>query len=125
MIRELVQGQEAATQLKLLLQNPFGADGSLSVEELVVKVLRSFTETLTVMMTPSDEEPPGGDDEVARRDLLSSGENGSPVVVAAGNDILRSEDCCESRKRSLPVKKDRRGCYKRRSKLLSILSLMI
>lgn len=115
MIRELVQGQEAATQLKLRLQNPFGADGSLSVEELAANVLRSFTETLSVMMTPSssDEEPLGGD-EVACRDLLSSGKNGSPVVASGSDNIPRSEDCGESRKRSLPVKKDRRGCYKRR-----------
>ena len=104
-IRELSEGQESATKLKSLLQKPIGSDGSLSAEEaLLAKVLRSFTETLSVLDS--------SEGEVAQI-LVSAGENGSQV--AASSNDLRSEGSCESGKRSSPVIKDRRGSYKRRS----------
>ncbi|KAJ1387528.1 WRKY domain [Sesbania bispinosa] len=107
-IKELVQGQEYATQLKFLLQKPIDSDGSPSAKELVANVLRSFTETLSVMTTSSE----AAGDEVADQNIADSGEDGT-----SSNDIpLRSEDSTESRKRLLPseTNKDRRGSYKRR-----------
>ncbi|XP_061356062.1 probable WRKY transcription factor 70 [Gastrolobium bilobum] len=104
LIRELLQGQEYATKLKLLLQEHVGADGSLSAKELVANVLRSFAETLSVMTC--------SEDEVADQNLVNSGEDGSQV--AASTNDLRSEVSTESRKRSFPATKDRRGSYKRR-----------
>lgn len=107
-IRELVQGRDYATQLKFLLQKPIGPDGSVSAKELVANVLRSFTETLSVLT--SSEVAISGDhhrDEVAQN-LVISGEDASQV--ASINDPS-SEDSTESRKGS----KDRRGSYKRRS----------
>lgn len=106
-IRELVQGRDYATQLKFLLQKPIGPDGSVSAKELVANVLRSFTETLSVLT--SSEVAISGDhhrDEVAQN-LVISGEDASQV--ASINDPS-SEDSTESRKGS----KDRRGSYKRR-----------
>ncbi|RDX68501.1 putative WRKY transcription factor 70, partial [Mucuna pruriens] len=101
-IGELVQGQDYATQLKFLLQNPIGPHGSVSVsvsaKELVANVLRSFSVTLS-MLTSSE-----ADDEVAQ----------DASQVAASSIDPRSEDSTESRKRSLPASKDRRGSYKRR-----------
>ncbi|KAK7275884.1 hypothetical protein RIF29_17010 [Crotalaria pallida] len=89
MIRELIQGQEAATQLKPLLQNPIRVDGSLSrVDELVTNVLRSFTQALSLLSSFSYDGETLGGDEVAHRDLPSSGENGLPVV-APGNYVPR------------------------------------
>ncbi|XP_061339213.1 probable WRKY transcription factor 70 [Gastrolobium bilobum] len=101
-MKELLQGQKSATQLKVLLEKPFRNDGSLSSEELVATVLRSFTEALSIITSSSE---PGGDGEVAHQNLLNSGENGSP---------LTSADSGESRKRSSPARKVGRGCYQRR-----------
>ncbi|XP_027338982.1 LOW QUALITY PROTEIN: WRKY DNA-binding transcription factor 70-like [Abrus precatorius] len=107
-IRELVQGQKDATQLKFLLQQLIGPDGSVSAMELATNVLRSFDETLSVL-TSSEVSAGSADDEVAQN-LVDSGE----AEVAASSIDPMSEDSSESRKRSLPVAKDRRGSYKRR-----------
>jgi len=106
-ITELVLGLDYATQLKFLLQNPVGPDGSVAAKELVTNVQRSFAETLSLL---TSSEAASGEDEVAQN-LVISGEDASQ---AASIDI-RSEDSTESRKRSLPLSKDRRGSYKRRS----------
>ncbi|OIV98075.1 hypothetical protein TanjilG_09568 [Lupinus angustifolius] len=108
-IRELLQGHECATKLRFLIQNPIGSDGStLSAEELLSNVERSFTQTISVL-TSSDAEV---FDEVGQ--IVNYGENGSHVGANSCND-LRSEDSTESKKRSLTTTiKDRRGSYKRR-----------
>jgi len=106
-ITELLLGLDHATQLKFLLQNPVGPDGSVAAKELVTNVQRSFAQTLS-MLTSS--QPARGEDEVAQN-LLISGEDASQVASIDP----RSEDSTESRKRSLPLAKDRRGSYKRRS----------
>ncbi|KAJ1381691.1 hypothetical protein SESBI_44931, partial [Sesbania bispinosa] len=103
--KKLAQGQEAATQLKFLLQNPFEADGSLSSEELVTNVLRSFTEALSIV-TSSSSQPSADGADADQNNLLNSGENGSPVVAGDSNE--------SGKKYSSLAKKGRRGCYKRR-----------
>ncbi|KAI4306968.1 hypothetical protein L6164_030203 [Bauhinia variegata] len=104
-IRELVQGQESATQLKGLVQKQSGVDGSLSAEELVAKILRSFTESLSVLTATGVE--------VSQNFPAVSGENGSQKVGSCNDRGF--EYSGESRKRSSPeTTKDRRGCYKRR-----------
>lgn len=97
LIKELLQGKEYATQLKLLLKNPVCSDGSPSVKELVANVLRSFSETISVMNSTED---------------CSLDVNDSGSLVEA--DDLKSEDTSESKKRLSPTTKDRRGSYKRR-----------
>lgn len=111
LIKELLQGKEYATQLKLLLKNPVCSDGSPSVKELVANVLRSFSETISVMNSTEDCSL----DEVAQNHVnhSGSGEHGSLVEVSC-NDDLKSEDTSESKKRLSPTTKDRRGSYKRR-----------
>ncbi|GMY08391.1 putative WRKY transcription factor 70 [Fagus crenata] len=97
-IKELVEGREFATQLKTMLHRPLELDASLlSAEDLVSKILTSFTQTLSVL-TSSE-----------------SGEVHQNLAVSHADshcDDRRSEDSGESRKR--PAPKDRRGCYKRR-----------
>ncbi|KAJ7959522.1 putative WRKY transcription factor [Quillaja saponaria] len=104
LITELVQGKEYASQLKSMLQKPVGVNGSLSTEELAGKIIRSFSETLSVL-TCSDQS---GFDEVCQN-LTISCENDSPLATSC-ND-RRSEDSGHSSKRSMA---NRRGCYKRR-----------
>ncbi|KAI3427808.1 WRKY domain-containing protein [Psidium guajava] len=98
-IRELVDGRESAIRLKTLLCKPSGNNGSLSADELVVKILRSFTESLSALSSCQDVEV---------------GEDLSPQMggFGSGSDDQGSEHSSESRKR--PGLKDGRGCYKRR-----------
>ncbi|RDX60870.1 putative WRKY transcription factor 70, partial [Mucuna pruriens] len=98
-MKELVKGQEAATQLKLLLQNPFGSEVSLSSQELMAIVLTSFTQALFII-TSSSLEPSSAHD-LTHRTLL----NASPVATS-GND-----PSSDSRNRS---QKAGRGRYNRR-----------
>ena len=49
-IEELIHGRNLATQLQILLRDePFSQQRSVSAEDLVVKIWRSFTETLAVL----------------------------------------------------------------------------
>ncbi|XP_050877081.1 probable WRKY transcription factor 70 isoform X1 [Lathyrus oleraceus] len=107
LVKELLQGQEYATQLKFLLKNRvgLGSDGSASAKELVDSLLRSFSETISVMTS-----------EACDFSVNNSEENGS-LVSASWNDDMKSEDSSESKKRLLPNTKDRRGSYKRRRKI--------
>jgi len=94
LMEDLVKGHEAATELRLLLQNPFGTQPSLSSSHhLIAKVLRSFTQALTIINS-SPFAP-------------VSGQNG-PSVPRSGNRP-RSGDCSEKRS-----KNGGRGRYNRR-----------
>ncbi|KAL2549935.1 putative WRKY transcription factor 70 [Forsythia ovata] len=86
LIGELVKGKKIGAQLQTLLKN----NGSVSAEDLAVKILRSFTETLSV---------------------LSSNETSQ--IYGDGGDTGASACSEESEKKPARVK-DRRGCYKRR-----------
>ncbi|XP_040995106.1 probable WRKY transcription factor 70 isoform X1 [Juglans microcarpa x Juglans regia] len=98
-IKELVDGQDYATQLKSLLHRPTEDHESLSAEELVSKILRSFSETLSVLSSCEQGE-------VSQSQAVSHADSHC--------DVRRSEDSGESRKRL--AAKDRRGCYKRSRK---------
>ncbi|KAK4273786.1 hypothetical protein QN277_017117 [Acacia crassicarpa] len=92
-IGELVEGKECASQLKLLFQNPSGPhDTTPSAQQLVAKILTSFTQSISV---------------------LTSSEAGGEILEISCND-RRPDESGQSRKRSPPPAKDRRGCYKRR-----------
>ncbi|XP_020210355.1 probable WRKY transcription factor 70 [Cajanus cajan] len=71
-MKELVKGQEAATQLMLLLENPSWSDtdrDSLSSQELMANVLTSFTQALSIITASADDVIPplnlhsSGDDQ--------------------------------------------------------------
>ena len=110
-IKELVEGRDFATQLKFILHKPLeithdhaspSPSPSPSPHELASKIMRSFTETLSVLTSSCESG------EVIHRNLAVS-------HAASHCDDPRSDDSDdsgESRKR--PTPKDRRGCYKRR-----------
>ncbi|WVY91748.1 hypothetical protein V8G54_037262 [Vigna mungo] len=106
-MEDLVKGHKAATELRLLLQNPFGTEPSLSSHHLIAKVLRSFTQALTIIH-PSPLAPASADG-LAHRNPLFSGKNG-PSVPRSGN-CSTSGDCSEKRS-----KKGGRGRYNRSAK---------
>ena len=108
LIEELVEGRDFATQLKSILHKPLeithdhaspSPSPSPSPHELASKIVRSFTETLSVLTSSCESG------EVIHRNLAVS-------HAASHCDDPRSDDSGESRKR--PTPKDRRGCYKGR-----------
>ncbi|KAJ6369295.1 hypothetical protein OIU78_001624 [Salix suchowensis] len=103
---ELLRGQESAAQLKLVINQSIGFDESMFVEDLVKKVMNSFSSVLYILNG-------GESDEVASQIPLV----GSPCW----DDRKTSKDSGESTGKSaaeLKVK-DRRGCYKRRKSVHS------
>lgn len=60
-VGELVHGQDLANQLQILLREPFSDQGSVSAEDLVVKILRSFTEALSVLRCYDQSGDAGGE----------------------------------------------------------------
>ncbi|KAL9315882.1 hypothetical protein ACSQ67_016883 [Phaseolus vulgaris] len=109
-MEELVKGQEAATQLRVLLHNPFETDLSLSSHHLIAKVLTSFTQALSVIN--SSPLLPGSADGLAYQNLLLSGENG--WSVPRSSNCPTSGDCSEKRSQ-----KGGRGRYSRRKRALT------
>ncbi|XP_058002451.1 probable WRKY transcription factor 70 isoform X2 [Hevea brasiliensis] len=99
-IDELMKGREFAKQLKVVLCDSIGEDGSMPAEDLVVKILNSFTSSLSILNRAET-------DEVSQ--FPASTHVGSPCW-----DGRKSEDSGESSK-STSTRKDRRGCYKRRN----------
>ncbi|KAA8539704.1 hypothetical protein F0562_026396 [Nyssa sinensis] len=100
-MEELAKGRDFTTQLQVLLDKPVGDHGSVLAEELLVKILRSFTDTLSVLS-------PCKSAEVCQ----------IPVTARVGSHNSgdrKSENSGESSK--TPALKEGRGCYKRRRTL--------
>lgn len=94
-IDELLRGRSFTKQLRSVL---LGGDQQESAQDLLVKISRSFTDTLSILNS--------GESDEAVSQIPASGQLYSP-----GWHGRRSEESCESGKSST---KDRRGCYKRR-----------
>ncbi|KAL2549936.1 putative WRKY transcription factor 70 [Forsythia ovata] len=92
LIGELVKGKKIAAQLQTLLHKPLKNNGSVSAEDLAVKILRSFTETLSV---------------------LSSNETSQIYGVDGDGGDTGASACSEESEKKPARVKDRRGCYKR------------
>lgn len=108
MAKELVKGKKFAHQLQFLLQKPFEEDGLVSAEDLVVKILRSFTQTLSVLGTTVTTSCDDDHEKYQQQQANSCNVNSDDYR-------RRSEDSGESKKR--PAAKDsvsKRGCYKRK-----------
>ncbi|KAF5738404.1 hypothetical protein HS088_TW13G01303 [Tripterygium wilfordii] len=108
LMKELVDGQESATQLQVLLQKPFSENGSSqfsSGDEHLVKILGSFTESLSLLMMMGSSNNCESDN--------NNSQAGSGSVCCDHESRSSDENCSESRKR-VPSLKDKRGCYKRK-----------
>lgn len=110
LIKELVEGKKTATELQMLLQKPFGDHGSASAEELVVKIMTSFTESLFVLA--AEKKNPGDGHEDHQSGAFGEVYQIKPEPSHSHCDDRSSGDSGESRKGQ--GSKDRRGCYKRR-----------
>lgn len=112
-VDELMEGRELANQLQSVLANSDGAGGSsssssssltgLSAEDLVSKIMKSFSNTLSILNVVNEG------DEVSVSDQIPAGSRVDSTCL----DARKSEDSDESC-RSTSTVKDRRGCYKRR-----------
>nr|QWQ79542.1 WRKY transcription factor protein 24 [Zanthoxylum armatum] len=103
MVKELLKGKKFANQLQVLLQKPFEEDGLVSAEVLVVKILRSFTQTLSEVSSSSRSSD----------DLDQNLQQKENCCNVDSNGHRRSADSGESEKRLLGLK-DKRGGYKRK-----------
>ncbi|KAJ6362774.1 hypothetical protein OIU78_003047 [Salix suchowensis] len=102
-INKLLRGQQLAEQLKLVMNNSIGGDGSVLAENLVQEIMNSFTSTLSMFN--------GGECD----DVFSQIPATAKVRSPCWDGRKSSEDSGESSKSTAAVKvKDRRGCYKRR-----------
>jgi hypothetical protein len=99
-IEELIQGRQFANQLRGLLGKSIGDDGSVPAKDLVLKILNSFTNTLSMLNSAESEA------DVSQ--IQPNTQASSPCW-----DAPKSESSGESC-RSISTVKDRRGCYKRR-----------
>nr|XP_043614247.1 probable WRKY transcription factor 70 [Erigeron canadensis] len=93
LINELIKGRDTTKMLQDLLVGNVDNDGSVSLEDLVIKILGSFSNCLSVL----------GSDHVSTT---------NDVGLACYDN--QTWDSNESDKKSTPIVKDRRGCYKRR-----------
>jgi len=105
-MKNIVKGKEAATELKILLQKPSGSEPSLSYHQLMAIVLTSFTQSLSIISSE-----PSSADVVA---CLNSTQYGLPVT---GSGIDPTSPHC-SEKRS---QKGGRGRYNRRLHFLFLI----
>ncbi|KAK2981844.1 hypothetical protein RJ640_010361 [Escallonia rubra] len=98
-IHELLRGREFTNQLGAMLRGPLPAGGSVSAEDLLVKIMGSFRNTISILDSSESDE--------VSQIPASSRRLDSPC-----RDGRKSEDSGQSSKTS--AFKDRRGCYKRR-----------
>ncbi|XP_073016782.1 WRKY DNA-binding transcription factor 70-like isoform X2 [Primulina eburnea] len=89
LMEELLAGKNSAIQLQTLLHNPDKDEGSVSREELAMKILRSFTEGISIASS-------------------------CPAFLPAQIAAVDSGSGC-SGKGKKKVVKDKRGCYKRKT----------
>lgn len=92
-IQELAQGRDFTNQLQTLLTTPMIPNDLESAEDLLMKILRSFSETISI--------------------LSSTEVSDFPAKRSACPDCQKSEDSGGESSKSSTIK-DRRGSYKRR-----------
>ncbi|KAL7584487.1 probable WRKY transcription factor 70 [Lactuca sativa] len=100
LIAELIKGRDSTKKLQNLLRRKVDDDdGSVSADDLVMKILGSFSDSLSVLSSCGSA-------------VLCP----VPVSMYVGSSCSgdRTCDSGESEKKPAPAVKDRRGCYKRR-----------
>ncbi|KAL6127978.1 hypothetical protein ACLB2K_071339 [Fragaria x ananassa] len=115
-LNKLVHGRNRARELQSLLNNRGqGSTSTRSEEELVMEIVTSFTQSLSVLSESSAKLFGGDDHQYSGTTGCGGGETvkaEQPHVEHSHCGDRLSEDSGESKKR--PGVKDRRGCYKRR-----------
>lgn len=100
-LQGLIRGRESVNQLRLILEKPLGDDkSSVAVDDLVTKILGSFTESISMLNWRPIKE-------VFDKIPANTGGN-SPSSNG------RKYDESEESSKSTSAFKERRGCYKRR-----------
>lgn len=100
LIKELVEGKSFAIQLQSLLKQPIEHNdgGSVSADELVLKIWGSFTQAVTELNTLSNSKTSTlAQNQIEEVDQPDSGDQRS------SSELKKNKE-----------KQDRRGCYKRR-----------
>ncbi|KAL4556972.1 hypothetical protein LXL04_035142 [Taraxacum kok-saghyz] len=99
LMAELIRGRDSTKKLQNLLRRKINDDGSVSADDLVMKILGSFSDSLSVLSSCGSGVPCP-----------------IPVSTYVGSACSGDGTCDsgESEKKPATVVKDRRGCYKRR-----------
>ncbi|KAK4746951.1 hypothetical protein SAY87_025988 [Trapa incisa] len=105
MVRELAQGHESAQRIQALLQKPIGENGPELAGQLVEKVLRSFELGLALL-----EPSPHQTEENVQKSSFEKHQISGFSSEDSGN-----------RSNNRFVRRDGRGCYKRRKSLEATL----
>nr|QGQ64032.1 WRKY transcription factor 9 [Santalum album] len=112
-MEELLRGRDSTNQLQILLGMPLlgyaSAPGTASPEDLVLKILRSFTEALGILNCSGGGGGGGESEEVVSQ--APKRYNSTPCSDGSRRSEEESGDSCKS---STAAFKDRRGSYKRR-----------
>ena len=111
-IQEMMVGRELANQLQNVLAN---SDGSESVKDLVKEIIKSFSNTLSILNVKE------GVDQVS----VISRTQAHSRLDSPCLDARKSEEYSRASRTTTitsPTKKGRRGCYARRSLRLKLSS---
>lgn len=110
-IEELMVGRELAKQLQRVLAN---SDGSGFEKDLVMKIIKSFSDTLLIFNVKEGVEV----------SLISQIQAGfrldSPCLDTRKSEDYSQESCKSTTTTATPKKKNRRGCYDRRLVILKL-----
>ncbi|KAF3447905.1 hypothetical protein FNV43_RR08612 [Rhamnella rubrinervis] len=110
-IRELMVGRELAKQLQSVLAN---TDGSGSEKYLVMKIVKSLSDTLFILNVKE------GDEVSVFSQIQAVSSLDSPCLDTGKSEEYSQENCkstTTTTTTTLPNKKNRRGCYDRRRTL--------
>lgn len=99
-IEELMKGRELANQLRCVLSK--SDDSAGSVKNLLMKIMKSFSTTLSILNVKSS----------VISQTQADFQVGLPCLVARNSED--SQESCKSNTITIPSKKNRRGCYERR-----------
>ncbi|KAG5524954.1 hypothetical protein RHGRI_031592 [Rhododendron griersonianum] len=56
-VQELTEAHDWANQLRAIIKEPFGTDRSVEADYLIIKILRSFTETISMLNSGKVTDP--------------------------------------------------------------------
>ncbi|KAF7126418.1 hypothetical protein RHSIM_Rhsim11G0064200 [Rhododendron simsii] len=56
-VHELTEGFELANQLRAIINEPFGTDRSVEADDLIGKILRSFSDTISILNSGKAPDP--------------------------------------------------------------------
>ncbi|XP_057463775.1 WRKY DNA-binding transcription factor 70-like isoform X3 [Actinidia eriantha] len=102
-MEKLVMGRDWAAQLQILLRRPTGLDGPGSADELAVKILRSFTETLSALNSGDVDQIDSGE---SRQTQTMTARRGCHQRRSYYRCTHKHDQCCKATKQVQTIQED-------------------